>query len=112
MRTVRRGVFETNSSSVHSLTIVTEEEFEKWNEYNYMYDGKVYTFEEAKEKLAEEYKFLNTAEYVSRDEWEEVLSDWNFKTTENFNNDYEDFTEYFVTPSGDKMVAFGYFGHD
>ena len=27
-RKIRRGVFETNSSSTHSLTICTEEEFE------------------------------------------------------------------------------------
>ena len=30
MRQVRRGTFETNSSSTHSLTICTAEEFEKW----------------------------------------------------------------------------------
>lgn len=29
-RQVRRGVFETNSSSTHSLTMCSEEEFEAW----------------------------------------------------------------------------------
>ena len=29
-RQIRRGVFETNSSSTHSLTIVSQEEYDKW----------------------------------------------------------------------------------
>ena len=29
-RQIRRNVFETNSSSMHSLTICSEEEFEAW----------------------------------------------------------------------------------
>lgn len=27
---IRRGVFETNSSSCHSLTMCSEKEYEKW----------------------------------------------------------------------------------
>ena len=30
MKQIRRGVFETNSSSVHSLTICPEEQFDLW----------------------------------------------------------------------------------
>ncbi len=30
MKKVRSGIFETNSSSTHSLTIVSKEDFEKW----------------------------------------------------------------------------------
>lgn len=29
-RKIRKGVFETNSSSTHSLTMCSEEEFEAW----------------------------------------------------------------------------------
>lgn len=29
-RQIRLGVYETNSSSTHSLTICSEEEFEQW----------------------------------------------------------------------------------
>ena len=35
---MRRGVFETNSSSTHSLTICTEEEFEKWQNGELLFD--------------------------------------------------------------------------
>ena len=31
-RQIRRGVFETNSSSTHSLTMCSEEEFEAWDD--------------------------------------------------------------------------------
>jgi beta-galactosidase GanA len=30
MKSIRRGLFETNSSSVHSLSIVSKSDFEKW----------------------------------------------------------------------------------
>lgn len=30
MQTLRRGVFETNSSSTHSITMCLESEYEKW----------------------------------------------------------------------------------
>lgn len=29
-RQIRRGVFETNSSSVHSLTMCTSSDYDKW----------------------------------------------------------------------------------
>ena len=30
LRVIRRGVFETNSSSTHSLTLCKQEEYDKW----------------------------------------------------------------------------------
>ena len=38
MKQVRRGVFETNSSSTHSITICTEDEYEKFKRGELMYD--------------------------------------------------------------------------
>lgn len=37
-RQIRRGVFETNSSSTHSLTMCSEEEFEKWKNGEILFD--------------------------------------------------------------------------
>ena len=34
---IRRGVFETNSSSVHSLTMCTGEEYKKWESGEFLY---------------------------------------------------------------------------
>lgn len=54
-REVRRGVFETNSSSVHSLTMCSGEEYKKWE------NGEVLYWEEenkfgTKEEIIEEMK--------------------------------------------------------
>jgi len=37
-RQIRRGVFETNSSSTHSLTMCSEEEFEQWKNGELLFD--------------------------------------------------------------------------
>ena len=34
---IRRGVFETNSSSVHSLTMCSSDEYEKWENGELLY---------------------------------------------------------------------------
>lgn len=94
MKTVRFGVFETNSSSTHSLNICTEEEFQKWINGETVYD---------------EYK----EEFIKKpDNYDE--SELDAKTYEDFGDrDYcEGFEKHFTTPSGDKMVAFGYYGYD
>ena len=39
MKQVRRSVFETNSSSTHSITICTEDEYEKFKSGELMYDS-------------------------------------------------------------------------
>ena len=35
---IRRGVFETNSSSTHSMTIVAKEDFDKWKKGELLFD--------------------------------------------------------------------------
>ena len=37
-RQIRRGVYETNSSSTHSLTMCSEEEFEQWENGELLFD--------------------------------------------------------------------------
>ena len=37
-REIRRNVFETNSSSTHSLSICTEQEFEDWKAGKLLFD--------------------------------------------------------------------------
>ena len=46
MINIRYGLFETNSSSVHSMTLLTQDEYEKWESGNYyidLYEGKILT---------------------------------------------------------------------
>lgn len=89
MKQIRRGTFETNSSSTHSITICTEEEFEKFE------NGEL-VFDKWEEKLIP--VDSEGAEYCS--------------TWDNMGGGLETYVKGFVTPSGDSMVAFGYYGYD
>lgn len=89
---IRHDLFETNSSSVHSLTIVPESEIDKWRE------GKLfYSYDEDR--------------LIPISEIENYDPDW-ISNFEDFGDEYETFFEKYTSPSGDKIVAFGYYGHD
>lgn len=98
MKQVRMSVFETNSSSTHSLTIVTAEEYAKFKA------GKL-AYNRDSEELVELPKKTDDDEYESED----IQS---FDAYENCDDCLESFEQSFTTPSGDKMVAFGKYGRD
>jgi hypothetical protein len=121
-RQIRRGVFETNSSSVHSLTMCTGEEYEKWENGEILYwteGDKFGTREEIiKEMKVAKYwngspKFSNV-NWENEDEVKDVFYDYGVKTCEEYFDDewYETYVETYTTPSGEEVVAFGYYGHD
>lgn len=84
MINIRANTFETNSSSTHSITICTEEEYNKFinGELGVDFDGNLVPKEEAKYDI------------------------------DTYGEDYERYEEYYTSPSGDRIVAFGYYGHD
>jgi len=108
MKQIRRSVFETNSSSVHSLTILPEDEFEKFAKGELLYDAcseKLVTKEEA---LADIHKYDRD---VTLEDLEGGYDD--YRTYANMGGEYyETFKQTYTTKSGDKIVAFGYYGHD
>lgn len=94
MISIRRNVFETNSSSTHSICICTEDDYEKWKNGEKLWD-------------------YWSDELVDIDEVSEEDRDtYDFRSYD-FENEYLEWYEHhFVTPSGDKMVAFGLYGRD
>lgn len=134
-REIRRNVFETNSSSTHSLSICTEQEFEDWKAGKLLFDrwGERFILpyqlsEEEKSKAAKEYT-ANKKEYYK--DWNELTDDQKEKWyssyikrhnlgDENgisyddfFDNGYlETYARHYVTPSGDKIICFGEYGYD
>lgn len=105
---IRQNVFETNSSSTHSLVISTEDEFSRFSKGELVYcqynngpfkSGKFYSKSEV-DAYAEEH--------------EDEFDEYDFQTCDDiFENEYlEVFEEHFTTPHGDQMVAFGNFGYD
>lgn len=120
-RQIRRGVFETNSSSVHSLTMCSEEDYKKWE------DGEVLFWQYKKEfGTREEFiKKMKTmtwydgsprfdVDWEDEDSVNEIFSDEGIKTCEEYfeNGDFETYEETYTTPKGERVVAFGYYGHD
>ena len=120
---IRRGVFETNSSSVHSLTMCSSEEYEKWENGEFLYwsdEDKFGTREDIIEEMKNmRYSWNNELRYPNvnwedEDEVNDIFYDEGIKTCEEFfdNEYYETFEQYYTTPNGDKVVAFGYYGSD
>lgn len=98
-RQVRRGVFETNSSSVHSLTMCMESDYDKWVAGEFVWsrygnklvpitdDIKASMEEDEREYLT--YKQFNDCDYL----------------------EYEIFEQTYKTPNKETVKAFGYYGH-
>ena len=93
-RQIRHGVFETNSSSTHSICICTKNDYEKWKKGELLYS-----------RWSDE--LVPTRERIGDDVYD-------YKTYEEYEDDYylEKFTVPFTTPSGDEMIAFGEYGYD
>lgn len=88
MRQIRKNVFETNSSSTHSITICTQQEFDEFKKGLRVLDWKDTLIPASQ-----------------RDEDCETYNDWQ-------NGDLNTFIEEYQSPHGDKIVAFGKFGCD
>ena len=96
MKQIRLGVFETNSSSTHSLTICGKAEFEAW-------------------KMGEKYLDAYKDKLVDKSELtEDKMEDEDYQSFETWNYDYclETFIKYYTTESGDEIVAFGKYGEN
>lgn len=99
-RQVRRGVFETNSSSVHSITMCTKSDYDKWKDGELVWsrwgDELVAITPEIQESID-----CNEKEYLTY----EQFGDWDYL-------DFETFEDRMKTPGGEEVIAFGYYGHD
>lgn len=93
-RQVRRGLFETNSSSVHTLVMCSSEDYEKWKNGELLFDRWDDKFVESNEEnIADDEDLLTYDQY-----YEDI--------------EYETFIQCFKTEHGDEVVAFGYYGQD
>lgn len=95
MFSIRKNVFETNSSSTHSICICTEEEYKRFRSGDMLYDSY-------NEELVT----------VSDNEIEDEEDEYRYKSYSDMGGYKEYYSHPFVTPSGDKMVAFGEYGYD
>lgn len=128
---IRRGVYETNSSSVHSLTMCMESDYDRWEKDNlYLFTGSgwcypddnkpeknhFYTREEAIEFEKIDKYIRKDVDWSNEEEVNEIFHENEFYDYEYFWNEYcenyETFEETTITPNGERVVAFGYYGND
>lgn len=125
---IRQSVFETNSSSTHSITIAPESDFNKWkNGEVYLNEGwwgesidpnkdKTFLTKDEVINLLEEYEYYKHNEDLNSmndEELNETFRDWDIYTFENYWNDYlESYENHYVSEQGDDIVVFGQYGYD
>lgn len=95
MLKIRKNIFETNSSSTHSICICSEEEYADWIKGKLLYDRDFNRL--MKIEALPEHADLD--DYQSFDDF--------------CNDDYlETYEKRYTTKSGDKIVIFGKYGYD
>lgn len=139
MINIRANVFETNSSSVHSLTFVDEPKYTKWAKGELYYNRfhadaadddpfienqfvkapEFVTYEEAKAldkhfPYPEESNYWYGYDFEFKDEETGHYIERVFITLDDFMkySSFDTFDEQHTTPSGDIVHAVGYYGHD
>lgn len=113
MKSIRRNVFETNSSSTHSLSICSKSDFEAWKAGKVVFsrDGKG-GFVSIEEAIAEIKK--DNPKFNFKDgEQEDILKDYSFYTYDSyFESDCLEGFEHERNINGVDVVAFGKYGYD
>ena len=98
-RQIRLGVYETNSSMCHALSIITEQEYKDWEDGKLMFDtwdDELITKNQSDIDDDDDSRYAkNPEEYFDK-----------------YSEHFETYEREFTTPSGDNMIAFGYYGHD
>ena len=133
-RQIRTGVFESNSSTTHTLTICSEETYKKWEKGELLltWDNEFVPnkemSEEEKDSICHEWydkrkcKYYKDYEDLTEEEKKEIKNDLKSKgyfkvsgkTYDEWHND--SYLEYakdsFTTEHGDRVVAFSKAGND
>lgn len=119
---IRRGVFETNSSSTHSLTMMMKSDYERWEKEGlYLFDGSGWSWDFNKPVTNALYTREEAVEFVKNNRYydssyevdEEYLREMDFISFDDEGSEYlEGFYSEFTTPSGETIVAFGEYGYD
>lgn len=129
MLQMRKNVFETNSSSTHSITMCTQDEYDAWVNGDVMLndgwwhdnvskfkDKKFVTRAEAEDIIKNDkyYEPTDKLSGLSDEEFDEYCHDMDYGlySIDRYSEDdyLEWFDEKYTTPSGETVVAFGLYG--
>ena len=95
---IRKNVFETNSSSTHSLTFASDDEYNGWKNGTYIFDTD-------NQELV--LKSSISPDVLERD-------NWMYKSYDDYFEDYDldSYDRTYTTNSGEVIHAFGKYGYD
>lgn len=109
-------VFETNSSSTHSLTMCSKEDYDKWESGELLLDRNWRSKEKfiTKEAAIKEIKSSDSSyDFENEDIVEELLRDYDYYTYGAYwDTDLEEFSQTYTTKTGEEIIAFGKYGYD
>lgn len=107
---VRKNVFETNSSSTHSLVMAVKSDFEKWQKGELYYC--IYDISDAGFESGKFYSKAEVEDYYK--DKEDERESYDLCTYDEFcDSDYLEFETYsYTTPSGETVKAIAKFGYD
>lgn len=122
MINIRRGVFETNSSSTHSIAILTEEENQQWLKgdiLRYRWSDEFITKEEYAKKfegLKQQYSKENNIPIEDVDDYDvqEYFCDdiaYNFEDYDDVMELESDVTKY-TTKNGERLIIRCWYGYE
>lgn len=118
MKQVRREVFETNSSSTHSITLCMESDYDQWRKGEVLKsEDSFITREEAIEELKKD-KYFNKYnpdfDFTNTGKINEALKENGYYTYEQYWEDeyLEGYSDTYTTKNGETVVAFGKYGYD
>ena len=114
---IRKGLFETNSSSTHSLTMCSEEDYDKWKNGELFFNSweeRFYNKENMINVIIERSHGAETFSDISEERFNETIEDYGFYTHDRYwDNEYlEGFSDTYTTKSGETIVAFGKYGYE
>lgn len=138
---IRYGVFETNSSSVHSLILCSDEEYKAFEQHQLYYNRWNHcfiTYKEVRQEIIDlynkDYSFFTEVwnEFISEEEESPSIQTFDALSLEQkeyfiyhaldgmicapqdiFENEYyESFDDVYTTKSGEVVHAFGYYGQE
>ncbi len=127
----RYGIFETNSSSTHSLYFATDKEYKDFKDGNTvldLYSGKFVPWDKAVEATIAAAMNCNETEFygyeddepISFDEFRKmehddqraILRAYDYKSWDDFGDYLEFYHSRHITEHGDVVNVFGEYGHD
>ena len=122
MINIRLGVFETNSSSVHTMTIASQEDYYKWlkdeiflvneDERYYLEKNTDYNLNDvfvSKDTAKHLYKQLCKQEKYYPPAFDEIF--FTFNKWDDYRDDLYTYEETYTTKDGKKLIIFGYHGY-